>query len=714
MCSHLLKKIVAFQNQSQDKIDCSRNPVLLETFPKPVKDTFRLPMEYLEETDIHPVSPEVCADLELLQNNTLLQKDKDETNKEDDDKKDNDEETKPLVHYLYEPKGPFSQAVLPKLAGTFTSNRDFLKDTQQVILCRNDVFLYDTTQEEEQKVLNIWNDLVYNPEFLEKYGYLEWDAVKHLNRSSAFLQSLSILNGVVPMFNLMFSILIAILPFFILFYSGNSISLTSYTECLRQIGGNNQMFCKMVSMLDPENFNPQNAVVFLLMLALYSYQIYQNIVHTERFYQHLLEVSNNLITIKSFVKDSQQRFKTFVKNKPENAPTYNLFYMNVENHIHQCNKLSKTLEGVKDPADSSMFHQFTNMGEYFRLYYHLYDNEEAQQTILFCMNMNGYLDLLDATARHLRLGNVHLADFTIPTEEETEEETDVEETDVEETEEETQSVLRICINKSPSLSVFIGDKDNCCNAPEKCKGVKDKIKKRVSNAIKGMYYPSLVGKQGIVKNDVELNQHTILTGPNASGKTTFLKAIAINTLLSQQVGLGFYDEYRLVEPYRHIHSYLNIPDTSERDSLFEAETRRCKTILEKITNSSTTDNHLCIFDELFSGTNPVDASRSAYSFLKHLCNHYPQVDFVLTTHYTDICRKIEEEPTSTTEGGSIRKMVNQQMNVLENKDHSLTMTYKMISGISDVKGASHILENMGFPDEIVQEVREGHSKKVSV
>jgi DNA mismatch repair protein MutS len=230
------------------------------------------------------------------------------------------------------------------------------------------------------------------------------------------------------------------------------------------------------------------------------------------------------------------------------------------------------------------------------------------------------------------------------------------------------------------------------------------------NTIKGIYYPSLVGKTGIVKNDVEFDKHTVLTGPNASGKTTFLKAIAINTLLSQQVGLGFYEEYRLSEPYKNIHSYLNIPDTSERDSLFEAESRRCKIILEKIANSSTTDKHLCIFDELFSGTNPVDASHSAYSFLKHLCIHYPYVDFVLTTHYTDICRKIEEKNGNKDgdEKDTGRQMVNRQMNVLQNENHSLTMTYKIIPGISDIKGASNILENMGFPDEIVQEVRQGH------
>ena len=672
MCSHLIGKILSLRQQ--DKLDCSLN-VLLETFPKPVKCTFRLPMDYLEETDVHTISPEVSADLELLQNNTLLNP---ETGSEE-------EGSKPLVHYLYEPRGPFSEAILPKVASVFTSNRAFLKDTQQVLSSASLSTSIEPSSsiepEEEQQVLDVWDDLVGNPEFLEKYGYLEWDVVKHLNSSSAFLQSLSLLNGVVPLFNLFMSVILAILPFFLLSYAGEVISLNSYTECLRQIGGNNQMFCKMISMLDPANFSPQNAVVFLLMLALYAYQIYQNIIHTERFYQHLTEVSRNLFTMKRFVEKSQQRFETFLQGKPENAPTYNLFYMNVENHVHQCDRLAKILAGVQDPDQLTLFRQFTHMGEHFRLYYHLYDNEEAQQTILFCMNMNGYLDLLDSVSRHLRLGNVHLADFSTGDLEEDNDDNDDDDNN--------------------------NNKEKGDDTPEN--------KPVVKNAIQGMYYPRLVGKPDIVKNDVDFDQHTVLTGPNASGKTTFLKALAINTLLSQQVGLGFYDEYRLREPYKHIHSYLNIPDTSERDSLFEAETRRCKIILEKITHSPNTDAHLCIFDELFSGTNPVDASRSAYSFLKHLCVHYPCVDFAITTHYTDICRKIEDDhesentPVDTEKKGPTgRRMVNRQMNVLENQqDHSLTMTYQMIPGISDIKGASNILENMGFPDDIVQEVRTG-------
>ena len=103
----------------------------------------------------------------------------------------------------------------------------------------------------------------------------------------------------------------------------------------------------------------------------------------------------------------------------------------------------------------------------------------------------------------------------------------------------------------------------------------------------------------------------LITGPNASGKTTFIKSAMLGVLFSQQLGCGFYQKATL-RPYEQLCCYLNIPDTSGRDSLFQAEARRCKEIL------SLKGRMFCIFDELFSGTNPYEACASAYGFLTHM------------------------------------------------------------------------------------------------
>ena len=174
-----------------------------------------------------------------------------------------------------------------------------------------------------------------------------------------------------------------------------------------------------------------------------------------------------------------------------------------------------------------------------------------------------------------------------------------------------------------------------------------------------------------------------ITGPNASGKTTFIKMTMLNVLFSQQVGMGFYKK-ATISPYRSLCCYLNIPDTSGRDSLFQAEARRCKEILDTIGE----ERMLCIFDELFSGTNPTEASASAYAFLMFL-ETKPQCTFLLTTHFLDVCAKIE--------ASSIKNM---HMKT-EGAGDDLKYLYKFSPGISRVKGGVQVLQDLGFPPSIV-------------
>ena len=193
------------------------------------------------------------------------------------------------------------------------------------------------------------------------------------------------------------------------------------------------------------------------------------------------------------------------------------------------------------------------------------------------------------------------------------------------------------------------------------------------------YYP--IPKKP-VKNSYTLDHNYIITGPNASGKTTFIKSTLINVLLCQQIGFGYFTE-ATISPYSSLCCYLNIPDTSGRDSLFQAEARRCKQILETITGPT-----LCIFDELFSGTNPVEASASAYAFLDHLTRQ--PVTFLLTTHFMDVCHR--------TTNPSIQ---NVHMDTAWKND-SLHYSYKLVKGISTIQGGLQVLKDLNYPTSILE------------
>ena len=208
-------------------------------------------------------------------------------------------------------------------------------------------------------------------------------------------------------------------------------------------------------------------------------------------------------------------------------------------------------------------------------------------------------------------------------------------------------------------------------------------------------YPALVGEENVALNTVELNKNMILSGPNRSGKTTLLKATALNVIFTQQVGCGFYASAAFC-PYTHIHSYLNIPDTSGRDSLFQAESRRCKDILDHIRNAKVKGRarHFCIFDELYSGTNPEEATKAGHAFLKYL-NQFDNVNFMLTTHYIKICKKFLKS----------ERVENYMMYVCPHGNEGFNYTFTLKKGISKVKGAIQVLKDMEYPTEIIESMQ---------
>jgi len=271
--------------------------------------------------------------------------------------------------------------------------------------------------------------------------------------------------------------------------------------------------------------------------------------------------------------------------------------------------------------------KITQLGKIMKNFYLLYKNDELKHSFMWSFGMNGYIDCLEGLSSNIKENKIKF-----------------------------------------------------------CKIGKDKKK---GILFKNAYYIPLINDDPI-KNDIHLDKNLIITGPNASGKTTILKTSLINIIFSQQFGCGFYTDAYIV-PYKHIHCYLNIPDTSGRDSLFQAEARRCKNIID-IIHDNENDTHFCVFDELYSGTNPEEAVNSAKAFMKYLIK-YNSVHCMLTTHFYDICKDLENNP----------KFENCHMDTKEdvNDKNTFNYTYKLEKGISNVHGGMKVLRDMNYPKEII-------------
>lgn len=205
--------------------------------------------------------------------------------------------------------------------------------------------------------------------------------------------------------------------------------------------------------------------------------------------------------------------------------------------------------------------------------------------------------------------------------------------------------------------------------------------------LKQQYYPSLSLDKPVKNNLIVTN--TIITGPNASGKTTLLKSSLLNILFSQQFGCGFYERKTTISPYHYLHSYINIPDTSGRDSLFQAEARRCLRIIHSIQREPK-KKHFIIFDELYSGTNPNEAIDIARSFLSYIRSF--KVTYILTTHFIELTQ--------------MKEIKNKQMEVhVDEQTQDISYSYRVNSGISRIKGGYHVICDLGYPKEILEYIK---------
>tara|TARA_B100001093_G_scaffold509447_2_gene573473 strand:+ start:15387 stop:17108 length:1722 start_codon:yes stop_codon:yes gene_type:complete len=213
-----------------------------------------------------------------------------------------------------------------------------------------------------------------------------------------------------------------------------------------------------------------------------------------------------------------------------------------------------------------------------------------------------------------------------------------------------------------------------------------KFTNKLTFKLKNMYHPTI---DKPIKNSLNMTKSAIITGPNAAGKTTTIKATIINLLLTQQLGLGFFEKCN-TSTFEYIHCYLNIPDSCSRDSLFQAEARRCKDILDCIVKYPK-KTHFCIFDELYSGTNPYEAISSAYSYLNYISKN-KNVRFLLTTHFIRLCKLFENKA----------KIINKSMKTEVDNNNNPIYTYKITNGISTVKGGVSVLRNLEYPENIIK------------
>ena len=195
-----------------------------------------------------------------------------------------------------------------------------------------------------------------------------------------------------------------------------------------------------------------------------------------------------------------------------------------------------------------------------------------------------------------------------------------------------------------------------------------------------------------VKNSIIMNNNILITGPNAGGKSTFIKSIIINIILSQTIGISSAEKFELT-PFNMIETYLHIPDSKGSTSLFEAEMFRSRDYIEKIKNLDNDKFSFIVLDEIFSSTNYVEGFSGAYSILKKISS-FSNTLSITTTHYSDL--EILEKDTKG-------KIINYKFEVDHDENNEILFNYILKKGTSRQYIALELLKKNGFDDDVIED-----------
>ncbi len=178
----------------------------------------------------------------------------------------------------------------------------------------------------------------------------------------------------------------------------------------------------------------------------------------------------------------------------------------------------------------------------------------------------------------------------------------------------------------------------------------------------------------------------LITGSNMSGKTTFIRSIALNALLAQTIYTTCTREYKA--PLLKIQTSVRTMDNlRENTSYFQAE---ALSILDIINQASQDEpvKSLIIIDEIFRGTNTIERVAAAKSVLTYLTDNK---NFVfVSTHDLELAELLDNDYAVY----SFEEQVN---------DTRLVFDYKMKTGVLKNRNGIAILETIGYPESVVED-----------
>ncbi|MCR5032651.1 MAG: hypothetical protein K6A92_07305 [Lachnospiraceae bacterium] len=206
---------------------------------------------------------------------------------------------------------------------------------------------------------------------------------------------------------------------------------------------------------------------------------------------------------------------------------------------------------------------------------------------------------------------------------------------------------------------------------------------------RNLYHPLI---KDAVPNDFSMEPPyygTLITGSNASGKSTFLKAMALSLLFGQIF-------YRACASYLETMPACVFTSMSLKDSILEGESYYMAEIrsIKRMISVDTQDAPglpVCFVDEVLRGTNTVERIAASSQILRSFANK--QFPSIVATHDLELA--------------GLLKDVYANLHFEEQfGGDDVVFPYKLIKGVSDTQNAIRLLQQLGFDAELTDKAQE--------
>lgn len=210
-------------------------------------------------------------------------------------------------------------------------------------------------------------------------------------------------------------------------------------------------------------------------------------------------------------------------------------------------------------------------------------------------------------------------------------------------------------------------------------------------SFKDAYHPLI---KEPVPNSLTISKPVLITGSNASGKSTFLKTAAINAIFAQTIDTCLAREYS--SSRFMIYTSMALKDNlSNNESYYIAEIKSLKRVFDRIDEDIPV---LCMIDEVLRGTNTIERIAASSEVLQHLAGG--NCICIAATHDIELVSILKNRYGNYHFQESFH-------------DNDIIFDYRIYPGKSTTRNAIKLLRLMGYSENVVTSAEERAEKFAS-